>query len=136
METTAAAPEAAPAAKAKAPAKPKTAPKPKPAAKPKAEKSPANKRDRGMSEVPAETRRRELVKLLRKQGATSSARAVTTGDLAKKLGYTPYDVYCLAYHSYPLAKNGFVQTAVVEGSRDRGVYLTAKGAKVELDDLP
>lgn len=134
MEITTA-PEATPA---KAPAKAKAAPKVKaePKAKPKTEKKPAAKRDRGMSEVPVRTRRRELVKLLRKSGATSSARAVTIGDLAKKLQYTPYDVYCLAYHSYPLAKAGIVSTAVVENNRDRGVYLTAKGAKIELDDLP
>ncbi len=137
MNETATTTETAPAAPT-----PKAAPRSKPAAKP-AKKAPtkatpakkaaangtARKADRGMADVPAADRRLALVKLLRKVGATSSAAARPVGVLAEKLGYTAYDVYCLAYHKYHLAAEGIVKTTTVEGQRGLSVYLTAKGAK-------
>lgn len=107
----------------------------KPAKKPaKAKKAPA--KDRSAGDAPASERRAALVKLLRKMGADNGMSAVPISKLAGKLGYNPYDVYCLAYHKFPLAKGGFVKTTVHEDSREQCVYLTAKGAKVPVDQLP
>lgn len=113
-----------PAAKLK-PAAPKKVMAPKKAA-PK--KEPAE-RDRSMSDVPASERRLALVKLLRKHKATSGATAIPLSVIAGKLGYTTYDVYCLSYHKFPLARDGFVKTANREDSKETLVYLTAKGVK-------
>ena len=120
------------------PAKPR---KVKPSKTPKAKASPkkvpakakpakaASKKsvDRAMSDVPAKERRVNLVKVLRKMGAVDKESARPISVLAQKLGYTAYDVYCLTYHKFPLAKQGFVKVTEQEGHRDQCVYLTAKG---------
>lgn len=110
-----------PAAKKKAPAK--AAPKASANGKAKAKAS------RGMADVPAAQRRVALVKLLRKVGATGAGSAKPVSELAAKLGYTKYDVYCLAYHKYHLATAGILKTTTEEGVRGLVVYLTAKGVK-------
>lgn len=91
--------------------------------------------DRSMADVPAETRRRELVKLLKKLGATSPTTARPVQYLAEKIGYTRYDVYCLVYHKYQLGVTGIVKTVQLEGVRGLSAYLTAKGAKIDLDEI-
>lgn len=88
-------------------------------------------RDRSMSDVPASERRLALVKLLRKHRATSGASAIPASQIAEKLGYTAYDVYCLAYHKFPLARDGFVKTARREDSKETLVYLTTKGVNTD-----
>lgn len=85
--------------------------------------------NRSMAEAPVKERRDHLVKALRKLQAVNSGTAVSINDLAKKLGYTAYDVYCLTYHKYPLAVQGFIKTAKHEGNRITMVYLTSKGQK-------
>lgn len=91
----------------------------------------ATVKDRSMSDVPAAERRLALVKLLRKHRATSGATAMETSKIAERLGYTAYDVYCLAYHKFPLARDGFVKTARREDSKETLIYLTAKGQKTD-----
>ncbi len=123
---------AAPAPKVpKAPAKPKAKPAAKKASTGPAKKTAASpvKQDRSAADVPVAQRRLALVKLLRKLGATKATTARQVSELAGKLGYTNYDVYCLAYHTYFLAEAGIVKTCVQEGERGLGVYLTAKGVK-------
>lgn len=87
--------------------------------------------DRSMSDVPVAERRLALVKLLRKLGATSASTSRPISLLAEKLGYTRYDVYCLVYHKFPLATEGFVKVVQLEENPDRSVYLTAKGQKTD-----
>lgn len=106
---------------------PKTTKAPK-AAK-KVEKAAAKSRDRGMADVPAATRRVEFIKALRKMGATSATSAKPVSAIAAKLGYGNYDVYCLGYHKYPLAVEGYVKQCKLEDSRELHFYLTAKGQK-------
>ena len=103
--------------------------------KPAAKKSAAAK-DRSAADVPARDRRVALVKLLRKMQATSATAAKPVKALAERLGYNDYDVYCLAYHKYPLAAAGLVKTVQVEGVRGLSVHLTAKGAKAGDDQIP
>ena len=103
----------------------------KPAKKPtKKTSASASAKDRSLkSEIPAAQRRVAFVKLLRKMGATSATAAVAGSVIAEKLGYTPYDVYCLGYPKYKLATEGFVKSAKHEGQREVAYYLTAKGNK-------
>lgn len=136
------APAPKPAAKPKVEAKAKTSAK-KPAKVTPAKKAVANgvhkttgtkvakaaRAGRGMADVPAAERRLALVRALRKAGAVSPGSARAIPDLAAKLGYTNYDVYCLAYHKYHLATAGIVKVCEVEGRRGLSVYLTAKGQK-------
>lgn len=88
-------------------------------------------RDRSMADAPASARRLALVKVLRKYQATKTMSAKPISFLADKLGYSVYDVYCLAYSKYPLAVNGFVKTVKLEGSKELSIYLTAKGVKTD-----
>lgn len=111
------------------------------AAKPRATKTKIEKqtkpatKDRSMGDVPAKTRRRELVKLLKKLGATSGTSARPLTELAIKLGYTPYAVYCLVYRKHKLAIDGLIKTVDVEDVKGLSAHLTTKGAKVNLDEI-
>ncbi len=123
VETPTGKPVAAKIVKTKAPKKPVA----KPATKAKAKVV----RDRSSADVPAAARRLALVKLLRKCQATKATTAKPISFLAEKLGYNPYDVYCLVYHKYQLAVEGFVKTAKIEDVKGLCVYLTAKGVKTD-----
>lgn len=123
-----------PAPKPKLPAKAK-APATKAKAKPKTKIAANGKLDRTAADVPVGDRRLALVKLMRKLRATSADAGVPISELAPKLGYTRYDVYCLAYHKYPLAAAGYVKHAAADSGRELCYYLTAKGAKAADDDV-
>lgn len=100
-------------------------------------KTPTKTKSRASAKgVSAHDRRVALMTLLRKLGATGAGSARSIPELASKLGYTDYDVYCLVYHKYPLAGGGFVKTVEVEGERSLHVHLTAKGKGAKADDLP
>ncbi len=125
-----------PVAKAKAAKKPATKPAPKKAATAKATtKAAPAASGRAMAPVPAAERRAALLKLLRQKKATGALAAVATEELAAKLGYTPYDVYCLGYHKFPLAAGGYLKTTKTQEG-GLAYYLTAKGQKSGPDDKP
>lgn len=84
------------------------------------------KADRGMASIPAAERRVAFLKMLKKLGATSAAAARSKTEIAAKLGYGEYDVYCLGYHKYPLAVNGLVKSATHEEG-GLAFYITVKG---------
>lgn len=103
---------------------------PKTATPTTARKKKAERKSRAMNRsVPAKDRRLALVTLLRTLKATSHQSARTVNELAEKLKYNPYDVYCMVYHKYHLATDGFVKTFKEDGGREVKVFLTAKGVK-------
>lgn len=95
----------------------------------------AKKTSRNMADVPASDRRLALVKLLRKMGATSASVSRPIDVLADKLGYNQYDVYCLGYHKFHLAKQGMIKTVKMEDQKVVSYYLTAEGAKASDEDV-
>lgn len=109
--------------------KPKSS-KPAAKGKPKTKTAKATKLDRSAADEPANVRRTKLIQLLRKMKATASGSARPISELAAKLGYTPYDVYCLGYEKYKLFQEGYLKHTSLEGSRETYFYLTAKGAKL------
>lgn len=101
----------------------------------KSPKVDAKKTSRDMADAPASDRRLALVKLLRKMGATSASTSRPIDALANKLGYNQYDVYCLGYHKFHLAKQGMIKTVKMEDQKVVSYYLTAKGAKASDEDI-
>ncbi len=100
-------------------------------------KTKVRKRNRGTAiGVSVQDRRIALVKLLRTMKATSATSAKPVVEVAEKLGYTNHDVYCLAFHQFPLAKQGFVKTAKLPDVRGNAIYLTDKGKKTKFDAPP
>lgn len=110
---------------------PKVKAKAKPAAKPKK----AARTDRGMADVPAKDRRKALVKVLRAAKATGALSSKPIDELATKLGYGEYDVYCLCYPKFKLQTDGLVKTVKLEDSKRIGAYLTKKGQTIDLDAI-
>lgn len=140
-ETTPAAPttEAVPAPKAPRKAKPSAGKAP---AKAAPAKKAASATDRSMADIPAPERKKKLVQLMRKMGATSSGSARSVTELAEKIGYTKFDVYGLLSGtsgkagSAPacLLATGHVKS--VDREDGLGFHLTAKGAKTDFTDRP
>lgn len=118
-------------------AKPKAVAKTPTKAKAKVEpkKDAAKRTDRAMSDIPAADRRKALVKALRAAKATGALAAKPIDELATKLGYGEYDVYCLVYHKFKLHVDGIVKTVKLEGAKRLSAYLTKKGQTIELDAI-
>lgn len=103
-------------------------------AKTPAKKSSEDGRDRSMAPVPASERRKAFLALLRRRKADKPSSAIAISEMAEKLGYNSYDVYCLGYHKYPLAAGGYVKSVKHEGDKELSFYATAKGMKSSPDD--
>jgi hypothetical protein len=89
--------------------------------------------DRSMPECGMSAARAAFIKYLQQRKAINEGRAVAQSEAAAKLGYTSYAVYCLGYHKFALAAQGFVVGCRPEGSSETHYYLTPAGAKTKSD---
>jgi len=120
----------------------KTATKKAAPVKAKAEAT-ANGRSRSMGTEAPGIRRRKLVQMLRKLGATKASSARSIDDLAGRCKYTRFDTYGLLRgtsgkaDSNPrcLVAAGYAAVGMIEG-QGLSAYLTAKGAKSKLEGAP
>jgi hypothetical protein len=106
-------------------------------------KKAAPKKDRTMAKEPAGDRRKKLVQLLKKMKANSKS-PKPLAEVAKRLGYSEFDVYGLVCGTSGKAGSaasclmaaGLVTTSKVEGERGVSLSLTASGSKLKGYDKP
>lgn len=79
--------------------------------------------------------RMNIVKALRKKGATSATKAISAEDIVAvcKVDLKKVKIHCDAYRGTELVAKGFVSTIKLEGSRSLSYYLTSKGAKSKFE---